>query len=195
MSESPLGVPAGYYPDPEEPTRSRYWDGQVWEVRSQVPELEATAISHDQSLDLGQIRRMARIALWTAAAGIILGPIAGFGAGYYYTTTIPAGPPGIQGPLGAPGVQGFPGQVGPIGPIGFPGASGLDGLPGPQGPQGSQGFQGADGDSGPSFSGGYILSGEFGSCPSGTSSSFDDIPTVSFSGTLTRYTYGTCRIF
>jgi hypothetical protein len=192
MSESTTGVPAGMYPDPEDPARSRYWDGEIWAARSQIEELEVPSTVDEHAAGLAQVRRMARIGLWTGIIGVLLGPLVGFGAGYYYSTTIPTGPQGIQGPPGAPGVQGFPGPAGPVGPIGIglPGAAGLDGLPGPQGPQG------ADGDSGPSLSGGYILAlRDFVTfCPRGTSRTDDDIPIVSSSGTLTRNTYITCRI-
>ena len=38
MSDSTSGVPAGMYPDPENPSQSRYWDGAAWgAVRSVAP--------------------------------------------------------------------------------------------------------------------------------------------------------------
>jgi len=193
VSDLTSGVPAGMYPDPEDPARSRYWDGEIWAARSQIEELEVPSTVDEHAAGLAQVRRMARIGLWTGIIGVLLGPLVGFGAGYYYSTTIPTGPQGIQGPPGAPGVQGFPGPAGPVGPIGIglPGAAGLDGLPGPQGPQG------ADGDSGPSLSGGYILiDGEFSFnfCPRGSFKKSTQIPISDFNGRLTGDTLSVCEI-
>jgi hypothetical protein len=39
--QSPTGVPAGWYPNPENPAQQRYWDGQQWSAHT----ADATASS------------------------------------------------------------------------------------------------------------------------------------------------------
>ena len=57
-------------------------------------------------------------------------------------TSIPSGPPGLQG---EPGRDGAPGPAGPAGAKGEPGPQGLVGPSGPQGERGSEGPQGPAG--------------------------------------------------
>jgi hypothetical protein len=184
-------IPAGYYPDPEDPTQPRYWDGQSWGAREPIGEPEVPTRDKVQPVDFEPIRKIARIALWTAIAAVILGPLLGFGAGYYYSSTI-QGTQGPQGPAGPAGSQGLPGPAGANGLDGAPGLNGLDGA------QGAQGAQGNSGNSGPSLSGGYILTeSDFPSvCPSGTFKPLltYEVPTVNGNGRLTSTTFTLCKI-
>lgn len=57
--------------------------------------------------------RTAKFALALSITALVLGPAAGFGAGYMFAKE------GEQGPRGYTGKEGPPGPVGPVGPPGL----------------------------------------------------------------------------
>lgn len=95
MSGSASGVPAGMYPDPENPGRLRYWDGMTWAAPMPVPppplvgsgaSWGATSSGNlDRGLSLEASRSYASQAYWVSLLiclllPLLLGPLAIVGA-------------------------------------------------------------------------------------------------------------------
>ena len=91
MSDSNSGVPAGMYPDPENPGRLRYWDGATWAAPMPAPpppmvgsDTSWAGTSNgnvDRGISIESSRSYASQAYWLSLlmlilSGLILGPFA-----------------------------------------------------------------------------------------------------------------------